>query len=87
VPWYCLGGRLTCMACGKTVTVSPGAAMLGMVVGLVSGGGFMVGVMRYLGIALTMIGAMAVVLSVAAAVTRLLLRLETLDYGDRGGPS
>jgi len=86
-PWYqYIGGRLTCVACGKTVTVSPGVAVLGMVVGLCSGVGFMVGLMQYLGIGLTMIGAMAVILSVATAVTRLLLRLEPLDFGDRGGP-
>ena len=88
VPWYgCLGGRLTCVACRKTVTVSPGVAVLGLVVGFVSGGGFLLGLIRHLGVPLAMIGTLVVVILVASAVTRALLRLETLDYGDRGGPS
>ena len=37
--------------------------------------------------ALAMIGTLVVVMVVASAVTRALLRLDTLDYGDRGGPS
>ncbi len=67
--------------------VSPAAGILGMTVGFGSGLAFILGLMRYLGIGLTTIGATVVVLCVAMTVTRLFLRLETVEYGDRGGPS
>jgi hypothetical protein len=85
--WNCLPGRVTCRACGKTSRVSQGAGGVGIVAGMLAGGGFTIGLLQYLGPGVTIIGALVICLSVMSVVTRLLIRLDPLDYGDRGGPS
>ena len=88
VPWWnCLPGRIRCRACGKMSSVSPGAGGVGIVAGMLSGVGFTVGLLSYAGFGVTMIGAICVCLLVMSGVTRLLLRLDPVEYGDRGGPS
>jgi hypothetical protein len=54
---------------------------------MLAGGGFTVGLLQYLGPDVTVVGALVVCISVMSAVTRLLIRLDPLDYGDGGGPS
>jgi hypothetical protein len=67
--------------------VVPGVGAFGVVVGCLAAGGFILGLLQPLGAGATIIGAMCIWLAVTSAVTRLLLRLEPIEYGDRGGPS
>jgi hypothetical protein len=54
---------------------------------MLASGGFTVGLLRIVGPAATIIGAVFVYLLVTSATTRLLVRLDPVEYGDRGGPS
>ncbi|HXJ18619.1 MAG TPA: hypothetical protein VMT03_00185 [Polyangia bacterium] len=88
VPWWnALPVRVECRACGRTCSVWRGASGVGAFVGLLAGAGCAAGLLPHLGAALTLLGATLAGTLGMSAVTRLFLRLEPPEFGDRGGPS
>lgn len=60
---------------------------IGIVAGLLARGGFTFGLLGLVGPAVTIGAAVFVYLSVSSGITRLFVRLDPVEYGDRGGPS
>ena len=85
--WKYQPGRISCKVCGKTSRVALGPGGVGIVTGMLASGAFTVGFLGLVGPAATIIGAVFVYLSVTSATTRLLVRLDPVEYGDRGGPT
>jgi hypothetical protein len=54
---------------------------------MLAAGGFTIVLLPLIGSGATILGAMLVCLAVIPSVTRLFLRLDPVEYGDRGGPS
>ena len=81
--WHYIGGRggtpVACKACGKTSLVSPEATVFGLLAALLVSGAFTVGLIKYLGVWLTVVAAMAVFPFVKGQVTRRLARLDPPD--------
>jgi hypothetical protein len=67
--------------------VSAGSGGVGIFAGMLAAGGFTVVLLPLVGTGATILGALFVCLAVISGVTRLLLRLNPVEYGDRGGPS
>jgi len=70
---------VTCKACGKTSFVSPEANIFALLVALPVSVVFTVGLIKYLGVWLTVITAMALFSFVKGQITRRLARLDPPD--------